>query len=76
MPRQKGVAGRRAGTAIIWPAGLEQRYDISPPTRWRWERDGKLPPRDVYVGGDAVGWKPATIEAAERGEYRGREATA
>ena len=40
---------------------------FSAPTLWRWERDGKLPDRDVFVGGRAVGWKPETIEFAERG---------
>jgi hypothetical protein len=31
------------------------------------ERDGRLPPRDFFIGGVAVGWRPETIEAAERG---------
>jgi hypothetical protein len=55
------------GTAVIWPAGLERRYGISPITRWRWERAGKVPPRDVHIGGRS-GWRPETLEAAERGE--------
>jgi predicted DNA-binding transcriptional regulator AlpA len=59
---------RSAGTGCIWPKGMLLRYGISAPTLWRWERIGKLPPRDVYIGGKPVGWKPATIEAAERGE--------
>jgi predicted DNA-binding transcriptional regulator AlpA len=46
---------------------METRYGISAPTRWRWEKDGKLPRRDVFVGGVAVGWRPSTIETAERG---------
>jgi predicted DNA-binding transcriptional regulator AlpA len=53
------------GSAVIWPKGIEDRYGISAPTRWRWERDGKLPRRDVHVG-DKSGWRPETIEAAER----------
>jgi predicted DNA-binding transcriptional regulator AlpA len=53
------------GTAVVWPAGLEQRYGISAPTRWRWERDGLLPARDVHIGG-RTGWRPETLEAAER----------
>jgi len=52
------------GTAVVWPKGVEQRYGISEPTRWRWERDGKLPRRDVSVGG-RTGWKPETLAAAE-----------
>jgi hypothetical protein len=54
-----------AGTRVIWPAGVEHRYDISPVTRWRWERDGKLPARDVSIGG-RTGWRPDTLDAAER----------
>jgi predicted DNA-binding transcriptional regulator AlpA len=59
---------RREGTKIVWPAGVCARYGISAPTRWRWERGGKLPPRDVYVSGEAVGWRPETLDAADRGE--------
>lgn len=59
------------GTELITPRGLEVRYGWSAPTRWRAERDGKLPKRDVYIGGKAVGWRPGTLEAAER-----RQATA
>jgi predicted DNA-binding transcriptional regulator AlpA len=58
-------AGRRNGTHVVWPAGLEDRYGISAPTRWRWEREGKLPPRDVFVGGRAIGWRPETLAASE-----------
>lgn len=62
-----GGVARVEGKAVIWPRGVEQRYGISPPTRWRWERAGKLPPRDVFIGGYS-GWRPETLEAAERGE--------
>ena len=58
---------RPGGTHVIYPRGVEQRLGISDTTRWRWERTGRLPPRDVYVGGVAVGWRPATLEAAENG---------
>jgi hypothetical protein len=57
----------RAGTAVLWPKGVEERYGISAVTRWRWEKAGRLPPRDVFVGAIAVGWRPATLETAERG---------
>src|SRR5258708_5959384 len=53
-----------AGSAVIWPSGIEVRYNISAPTRWRWEKSGRLPARDVNVGGK-TGWRPSTIEAAE-----------
>lgn len=59
---------RSVGTVCIWPRGVEQRYDISSPTRWRWEKQGRLPARDVFVGGKAVGWRPETLDAAERGQ--------
>lgn len=53
------------GDAVIWPRGLEQRYGISAITRWRWERAGRLPPRDVHIGGRS-GWRPDTLTAAEQ----------
>jgi len=59
---------RAGGSRCIWPRGLRDRYGVSGPTLWRWERAGKLPKRDVFVGGRPVGWRPETIERAERGE--------
>jgi len=52
----------------VYPRGIEERLGVSTPTRWRMERDGRLPPRDVYIGKKAVGWRPETLEAAERGQ--------
>jgi predicted DNA-binding transcriptional regulator AlpA len=66
-PNAPKKRSRTAGTVCVWPAGVQARYGISLPTRWRWEKDGKLPPRDVFVGGVAIGWRPETLEAAERG---------
>ena len=63
----RSTSRRSVGTACIWPRGVEQRYDISAPTRCRGERQGLLPARDVYIGGRAVGWRPETLETAERG---------
>jgi hypothetical protein len=54
-----------AGTNVVWPQGVEAMYDISPWTRWRWEKIGRLPPRDVNLKGK-TGWKPETLAAAER----------
>jgi hypothetical protein len=54
-----------AGSRVIWPKGLEERWGISPVTRWRYEKSGKIPARDVHIG--QGGWRPETIEAAERG---------
>lgn len=59
---------RTSGTACVWPSGVEVRFGISAATRWRWEKNGLLPARDVFLGGKAVGWKPATLDAAERGQ--------
>lgn len=62
------MAQKRSGTRVIlYPHDLEVRYGISAPTRWRWERDGKLPPRDAFIGGVAEGWRPETLDAADRG---------
>ena len=63
--KRKEKIGLRQGTHVVWPSGVEERYGISAPTRWRWEKDGRLPPRDVNVGGK-TGWRPETLEAAER----------
>jgi hypothetical protein len=62
-----GKRARSVGTGCVWPLGVQKRYDISAPTRWRWEKLGLLPARDVFVGGKAVGWKPETLETADRG---------
>jgi hypothetical protein len=68
--RPKGCEDKRtrgaphAGTGVIWPKGLEIRYDIGPVTRWRWEKSGRIPPRDVNLGGK-TGWRPETLAAAE-----------
>jgi predicted DNA-binding transcriptional regulator AlpA len=58
---------RSIGTAVIWPSGLEAMLDISTETRLRYEKRGMLPPRNVFIGGRAIGWKPSTIEAALAG---------
>lgn len=72
--QKKGVRQRHAGTALIWPAGVEEMLGVSPATRWRMEREGRLPPRDAYLGGAAVGWRPSTIEAMLAGKSPAPEA--
>lgn len=62
MNSQKAKRAPREGSAVVWPKGVEERYGISACTRWRWEREGKLPARDVNVGGK-TGWKPTTLPA-------------
>jgi predicted DNA-binding transcriptional regulator AlpA len=55
---------KRLAPRVIYPQGVEQILDVSKPTRWRMEREGRLPARDVFIGGVAVGWKPETIDRA------------
>jgi hypothetical protein len=62
------LRNRTGGTGCIWPSGVETHFGISTVTRWRWEKLKKLPARDVFVNGVAVGWKPQTLQRAERGE--------
>jgi|GEM_PF-3186681 len=64
----KSRRGPREGSAIVWPKGIEEQLGVSAPTRWRMERDHRLPPRDAFIGGEAVGWKPSTIEAMLAGK--------
>ncbi len=68
LPRKRSPKRpHTGGTRVIYPRGIEERFGISTATRWRWERSERLPARDVFVGGQAVGWRPETLEAAERG---------
>lgn len=63
-PKPKRRAAPRSGTHVIWPKGLEERLGVSPVTRWRMEKDGRIPPRDVFLDGKPIGWKPATADRA------------
>lgn len=65
MADKRKRAAPLEGSAVIWPAGVQKRYGISGVTRWRWERDGNLPPRDVHLG-TRSGWRPETLIAAEQ----------
>ncbi len=53
------------GTAVVWPAGIRERYGISAWSVWNWEKKGWLPKRDLFIGGRS-GWLAATIEAFEQ----------
>lgn len=53
---------------VLWPKDLQHRYQISPQTLYRWERTGRVPRRDVRIGGVASGWYRSTIEQAESGQ--------
>jgi hypothetical protein len=63
--RARASRGPRAGTGCVWPKGVQERYGISFTTRWRWEKTGRLPARDVFLGGHPIGWRPATLDAAD-----------
>jgi hypothetical protein len=58
----------RPAPAILWPTDVQHRYGISATSRWRWEKTGRLPPRDFFLAGKAEGWHRATLDAADRGE--------
>jgi hypothetical protein len=66
MPPQKKRS--EIHPVIVYPRDLEVRYSITSATRWRWEKTGKLPARDVFIGGVAEGWRPETLDSADRGE--------
>lgn len=57
---------RREPEAFVSPRALELRYGWSAATRRRAEQDGRLPRRDFFIGGKGVGWRLATLEAAEQ----------
>ena len=57
----------RATPSIYWPRDIQCKYNVCAETRWRWEKIGRLPPRDCYLNGKPVGWKRDTIDAAMDG---------
>ncbi len=56
-------------TTFVWPIDLARRYRRDPITVWRWQRNGKLPPPDIEIGG-RKGWRLSTIEDFERASTR------
>jgi hypothetical protein len=61
---RKAKRPRVGGTAVVYPRGLEEQLGVTSVTRWRMEYDGRLPARDFFIGGEAVGWRPSTLAAA------------
>jgi hypothetical protein len=63
---------------MITASGCQKLFDISQATRWKWEKTGRLPPRDVFAEGIGVGWRPETLAAAgarrKAGAYKRRRA--
>jgi hypothetical protein len=65
--KPRKVPSASAPVSVLRPMDVERRYNITAPTRWRWEKSGVLPPRDVYRGRKAWGWYETTLAASERG---------
>lgn len=63
--RRKARQERARNADILYPNDLCERWGISRPTLWRWEKNEKLPKRDVTVGGKTA-WYRSTIEAYEK----------
>jgi hypothetical protein len=63
IEREAAVRSKRP-PGVIWPGDLERFYGISLSTRWRWERQGQLPARNVFVGGG--GWLADTLPDVAR----------
>jgi predicted DNA-binding transcriptional regulator AlpA len=70
QPRQQQArADRTASTPrrhLIRPTTLSSLLNQNPATTYRQERAKKLPPRDVFIAGRAVGWWSTTIEQVLR----------
>jgi predicted DNA-binding transcriptional regulator AlpA len=49
------AASKIGAPGVIWSTDLEHFYNITKPTRLRWEALGTLPPRTVLMGGRS-GW--------------------
>lgn len=50
---------------IVWrPVDVETLLNVSAVTRWRMERDGRLPARDFFLDDKPIGWYPQTLTAA------------
>lgn len=47
---------RTAGTARVWPSGVQERYGVSAVTRWRWDKTQPLP-----TAGCIRGWRTGRL---------------
>ena len=70
MPRPQRIAGASSAKAsvdsavarrVIYPRELRLQLGVSHVTLWRMERDGRVPRKDFFMRGQAVGWKPETL---------------
>ncbi len=53
--------------AVVRPRDVQAMLRVSLTSRWRMEVDGRLPPRDFWIGDVAIGWHPETLQRAFRG---------
>jgi prophage regulatory protein len=67
---------KTVSTRILRAAELAERLSISRVTLWRWERDGRIPPKRI-VGPNVIGWLEGEIEewmtSLPTAEARGEE---
>ncbi len=52
---------RKVSTRILRAAEVAECVGISRVTLWRWEREGRIPPKRI-VGPNVVGWLESEIE--------------
>lgn len=72
---------KKVSTRILRAAELAERLGISRVSLWRWERQGRMPPKRI-VGPNVIGWLESEIDewmaslptAAPRGEESADEA--
>jgi predicted DNA-binding transcriptional regulator AlpA len=55
---------------VFYVSTLAPHAGVSRFTVWRWVREGKLPPMDAHIGGEAVGWLASTIARVLSGEWK------
>ena len=50
---------------FLLPKDLAERYRCCRQTIANWEREQRLPPRDVFNNERPIGWLPQTLKEAE-----------
>lgn len=53
--------------SILFPKDLPRLFNVCRATVFNWEREKRLPPRDVFNNERPVGWLPRTLEKVEKG---------
>lgn len=52
---------------VLYPKDLTRMFRVCRATIYNREREGRLPPRDVYNGQHPVGWLLQTLKDTEKG---------